>query len=63
MPTEKLAEGFNNLGRVWSNKGEWVLSSFYYGLSWRLFLGGKNPYGQLYVLNNLALVLKEFGSY
>lgn len=63
VPTEKLAEGFNNLGRVWSNKGEWVLSSFYYGLSWRLFLGGKNPYGQVYVLNNLALVLKEFGSY
>ena len=62
-PVEKLAETFNNLGRVWAHREKWILGTMYYGMAWRLFLEERNQFGQVYILNNVAVVLRSFGFY
>lgn len=61
LPVEKIADIFNNLGRICSNEGNWVLATLYYGKAFRLYSEAENRDGQIYILNNLSSVLGNFG--
>jgi tetratricopeptide (TPR) repeat protein len=58
---EKIADIFNNLGRIYSHEGNWILATLYYGKAFRLYSEAENRDGQIYILNNLSLVLGNFG--
>jgi len=60
-PVQKTAETLNNLGRVYSNNGDWILGTLCYGMAFRLFSEAENKLGQVYILNNVSVVLRNFG--
>lgn len=61
LSVEKIADIFNNLGRICSNEGDWILATLYYGKAFRLYSEAENRDGQIYILNNLSSVLGNLG--
>lgn len=60
VPPGKLAETYNQLGRIAMKTSNWNQAIVAFSLAWQIYAQQKDNQGKMFILNNLAVVLNQF---
>ncbi len=60
VPPGKLADTYNQLGRIAMKTPNWNQAIVAFSLAWQIYAQQKDNQGKMFILNNLAVVLSQF---